>query len=540
MDASLVVTFGDLLRRCRLAAGLTQETLAERTGLGVRSIQHLEGGAHLPHRKTIDRLIRGLGLAPEERSQFARVAQLTTRRREAVSVPSGGMPDDARHRSPGHNLPAPLTSFVGRAADVTAITDLLRKGRLVTLVGVGGCGKTRLALVVAERIRETYPEGVWLVELAPLADSALLPKAIAVAVGVQEQPEQSLHETLVTYLRSRRLLLVLDNCEHLIADCARLTDNLLRACPALAVLATSREALGIAGEVAWRVPSLSIPERGRVLTDRDDPVASLFSAEAAQLFWQRARMVEPSFTLTSENAGAIAEICCRLDGIPLAIELAAARIKVLSAEQVAAHLNDRFQLLTGGSRTALPRQQTLRATLDWSYNLLSDPERTVFRRLSVFAGGFTLDAAEAVGRGLGEGRQGVDQSGGILPPTPPIPATEVLDLVSRLVDKSLVLVEKRNAEARYRLLETVRQYGHERLVDAGEAGATADRLAEWCLTLTERAEAELIGPREVYWLERLEVENDNLRAALRWCQNRSPAVEIRLAGSLEQFAKRFS
>ena len=455
---------------------------------------------------------RELGLAKSQYYQehgraVAAVASLLEGGRRAVAAPS-----PARG-----NLPAELTSFVGRGAEVATVADLLVKARLVTLVGVGGCGKTRLARAVAARARGSYPDGVWLVELAPLSDPSLLPKSIAVALGVHEQPGQPIRESLVASLRSRRLMLLLDNCEHLIADCAGLTEELLLACPGLVVLATSREALGVPGEVAWRVPSLGTPGPAGLAAERDDPVALLLASEAAQLFCQRARSAEPGFAATAKNAAAIAEICWRLDGIPLALELAAGRIKVLSVEQVAARLDDRFGLLTGGSRTALPRQQTLRATLDWSHNLLSDPERAVLRRASVFAGGFALEAAEAV---CGFTAVAPDQ---------------VLDLISQLADKSLVVVDRLGGETRYRLLETVRQYGHERLVEAGEAEAARDRLAEWCLALAERAEAGLTGPEQPDWLRRLEPELDNLRAALTWSQRRTSGVELRLAGSMWRF-----
>jgi non-specific serine/threonine protein kinase len=444
---------------------------------------------------------------------------------EASSKPLPAAPTPVE-TIPG-NLPAQLTSFVGREEQVAAIAELLRTARLVTLVGVGGCGKTRLALVTAERVRDAYPDGVWLVELAPLADPARLPSAIAVALGVEEQPQRPLTETLAAFLRARRLMLVLDNCEHLITACAQLTEELLRRCPTLTVLATSREALGVPGEVTRRVPSLSVSERRDQFMPPENFIADLLRTEAAQLFVDRARMVVPGFRARAENASAIAEICRRLDGIPLAIELAAARMKVLGVEEIAVRLHNRFQLLTGGSRTALPRQQTLRATLDWSYNLLSDPERAVFRRLSVFAGGFCLDAAEAVCRDKGVGSEEARSL---------VPSPDILDLVSQLVDKSLVQVDQQRADTRYRLLETVRQYGHERLVEAEEAVTARDRHRDWCLQLAEQAKPELIGPRQAFWLDRLETERDNLRAALAWVVERGPAeIALRLAASLWRF-----
>ncbi len=321
-------------------------------------------------------------------------------------------------------------------------------------------------------------------------------------------------EMLVDYLRPRSLLLVLDNCEHMLATCATLADGLRRGCPHLKLLATSRESLGVPGEMVWRTPSLSLPDPQRAPGPEE-----LAHCEAARLFVERAIATQPTFAVTTGNAAAVAQICRRLDGIPLAIELAAARIKVLSADQIAARLDDSFRLLTGGSRTGLPRQQTLRATMDWSYDLLSDQERAVLRRLSVFAGGWTLEAAEAVCAGEG------------------VEAADVLDLITQLVNKSLVVAETQAGEARYRLLETVRQYGRTRLAEAGEATGVAIRHRDWYLQLAERAEPEFFGPGQRAWLDRLETEHDNLWAALEWSKAEPGGAEasLRLAGSLTWF-----
>ena len=309
-----------------------------------------------------------------------------------------------------NNLPIQLTSFIGRVREIAEAKMLIRAARLVTLTGSGGAGKTRLALQVAADVVEDYPDGVWLAELAPLADPALVPKTVASALSVPEQPGREMTETLVDALRSKTLLLVLDNCEHLLAACADLAAAVLRACPQVRFLATSREGLGVPGETLWRVPSLSLPDARRLPTPED-----LVLYEAVRLFVDRATATAPEFEVTSENAPAVAQVCQRLDGIPLAIELAAARVKVLTVEQIATRLDDRFLILTGGSRTLLPRQQTLRATLDWSYDLLSDQEQTLLRRLSVFAGSWTLEAAEAV---CAEGG---------------IEASEILNLLTQLV-----------------------------------------------------------------------------------------------------------
>src|SRR5215210_5399636 len=375
---------------------------------------------------------------------------------------------------PPNNLPLELSSFVGREKELAEVKRLLESTRLLTLTGSGGCGKTRLALAVARELAEGFEDGVWVVELAPLADPTLVPQAVASTLGVREQPGRSLTETLSDYLGSKKVLLVLDNCEHLVEACAELAEALLRSSPELRVLATSREALGITGEVAWLVPSLSLPDLRRL-----PDIESLPQYEAARLFVERAAAVKPSFTLTEQNAVAVAQVCYRLDGIPLAIELAAARAKVLSVEQIADRLEDSFGLLSAGGRTAMPRHRTLHATMDWSHELLPEEEQILFRRLSVFAGGFTLDAAEAVCAGEELERD------------------EVLESLSHLVDKSLVIMREVGGEGRYRLLETVRQYAREKLSESGEAGQASERHAGYYLALAEEAEPELKGERQV-------------------------------------------
>ena len=414
-----------------------------------------------------------------------------------------------------NNLPIQLTSFIGRAREIAEVKRLLGAARLVTLTGSGGAGKTRLALQTAADVLDDYPDGVWLSEFAPVADSALVPETVAAALNVPEQPGRKMTATLVDNLRSKTLLLVLDNCEHLLPACADLAVALLRACPQVRILATSREGLGVPGEILWRVPSLSLPEDVDHLRPRD----GLLLYEAVRLFVDRAMAVAPGFAITQENALAVAQVCRRLDGIPLAIELAAARAKVLAVEQIAARLDDRLRLLTGSSRVVAPRHQTLRAAIDWSYYLLSEKERALLRRLAAFAGGWTLEAAESVCAGGS------------------VEASSILDLLASLADKSLVFVEMQRGEARYRFLETVRQYAQDRLLEASEGAEIRTRHREWCLRLAQRADPELRGPNQSVWLDRLETEHDNMRAALEWGKADAAGAPayVLLAGALFWF-----
>ncbi len=410
-----------------------------------------------------------------------------------------------------NNLPRQLTSFVGREREMEEVAALVPATQLVTLTGPGGSGKTRLALQVAADLVEAFADGVWLVGLEALTDPALVEPAIASVLGVRDQIHRPLLDTLTDFLRPRSLLLLLDNCEHLLTPSARVAESLLRACPHLRLLATSQERLGVPGEVVYPVLSLSVPDpRHPAIPEQ------LTHFAAVRLFVERAALSQPRFALTRENAPAVAQVVHRLDGIPLAIELAAARVKVLAAEQIAARLDDRFRLLTAGSRTEMPRHQTLRAVLDWSYELLSDEERAILRHLAVFAGGFTLEAAEAI---CGERAAQID----------------VLDLLGRLVEKSWVVFEEE--APRYRLLETVRLYGQELLRAAGEEAAAHRRHRDWYLQLAEQAEPALAGPQQGVWLDRLEVDHDNFRAALAWSKSEADGREagLRLAGALERF-----
>lgn len=408
-----------------------------------------------------------------------------------------------------NNLPVELSSFVGRVRELAEVSEALAATRALTLTGAGGCGKTRLALQAAADSLDRYPDGAWWVELAPLTDPQLLGDAVATAVGVRPLPGQTPIDATVAHLANKRALVVLDNCEHLLEPSAQLAESLLRGCPDLTVLVTSREPLGLPGETSWLVPPLSLPaERA------PEPTESLAQSDAVRLFIERAAQVRSNFAVTSENAPAVAQICHDLDGIPLAIELAAARVRMLSVEQIAAGLADRFRLLTGGARTALARQQTLRASVDWSHELLGEPERMLLRRLGVFAGGFTLDSCEEVCAGEGLDRYAI------------------LDVLTSLVDKSLVLTEEHGPLVRYRLLETVRHYALDRLVAAGETERMRDRHRDAFLALAEAVEPQLLSEREPEAIALLDVEAANLHAAIGWAAQTEPELALRLTAAL--------
>jgi predicted ATPase/DNA-binding CsgD family transcriptional regulator len=408
---------------------------------------------------------------------------------------------------PTHNLPLQLTSFIGRGTEIEQVKGLISTSRLVTLTGAGGVGKTRLALAVATQMLEESKDGVWLVELAPLGDPEIIPAAMASIFGVRSDQNRSLRTALLDFLREKEMLLIMDNCEHLIETCAELAENILRVCPKVRLLASSREALGIEGEVPFFVPSLSFPDPGKL-----PGIESLQGYDAVQLFLERARLVLPGFAITDTNETSLAQICQRLDGIPLALELAAARLQVLSLQQIEVRLDDRFRLLTGGSRRALPRHQTLHALIDWSYELLTEAERTLFRRLSVFAGGWTLKATEVVCTEASLRASSPDIFCASV-----LSFTEILDLLGELVNKSLITVERDGDKVRgYRMLETIRQYAQEKLVEAGEAEGYRDRHLDYFLVLAEESEPLLRGPELLHRLELLDSQIDNLRLALTW------------------------
>ncbi|OBI04363.1 transcriptional regulator [Mycobacterium scrofulaceum] len=383
-----------------------------------------------------------------------------------------------------HNLPTQLTSFIGREAEIEQLRHIVADNRMVTLTGAGGVGKTRLAIEITSDLSDRFPDGQWYVDLAPITIPAVVPVAVARALGLPDQQGRSTTELLVRFFGRRNVLLLLDNCEHLIDACVALTEELLKACPQLTILATSREPLGVPGEFGWRVPSLSLAD------------------EAIELFADRARRSRPDFVVGEDNRAPVEEICWRLDGMPLAIELAAARVRALSLQQILDSLHDRFRLLTGGARTAVRRQQTLRASVDWSHALLTEPERMLFRRLAAFAGGFDLHAAQAVGAGS------------------EVESYQLLDQLSLLVDKSLVVAEETGAGMRYRLLETVRQYAQEKLGESGESDEVRTRHRDYYTAKAAELASEGHSSDEQF-LRWAETEVENLRAAFTWCRENS-------------------
>jgi predicted ATPase/DNA-binding CsgD family transcriptional regulator len=412
-----------------------------------------------------------------------------------------------------HNLPPQLTTFVGRGNQLAEIEVLLSTKRLVTLTAVGGAGKTRLALEVAGRGLAAYPDGTWFVDLTPVKDRHLLPRVFGSALAVHERPRQPMAETLIEHLSDRHLLVVIDNCEHVIEDCAHLVNAILNSCPGITILATSREPLHVSGETVWRVPLLAVPD-----PSASSDLRELLECEAVNLFLDRAHQAAPNFQINATNAPAVAELCRRLEGIPLAIELAAARTALMSPGQMLDRLQNRFGLLTGGSRTGPTRHRTLESALDWSYDLLEDRERALFQRLSVFAGTFSLEAIEEV-------CSSVDLEVGA-----------ITGVLGSLVDKSLVIADnERSAPIRFRMLETLHQFAHERLTEGGEVERLTSRHLEFFLSLAELASRHLETRQQQTWYRRLTQDIDNLRLALELSTSRVPEANLRLSAALTIF-----
>ena len=412
-----------------------------------------------------------------------------------------------------NNLPQLLTSFIGRERELKEACEKLASAKLLTLIGPGGTGKTRLSIQIGVEGLANFKHGVWLIELAPISDPAYIIPAIATVFEIRAVQNIPLIQFVLDYLRAKEILIILDNCEHLVEASAGVANQLLHECPQLKIIASSREALGVDGETVYRVPSLSLPPaQGGVPAAEDGGASNLMNYEATRLFVERATKAEPRFRLSDENASFVAQICSRLDGIPLAIELAAARVKLLTPEQIAARLDDRFKLLTGGVRTALPRQQTLRALIDWSYQLLNGTEQRALRGLSVFSGGWTFEAAESV-----------------------VGADEALEGLSGLVNKSLVIVEEQDGKSRYGFLETIRQYAMEKLVESGEAAETRDRHLDFMLGVMKFSPTRMFGMESLELLNEIEAEHENLRAALEWATANHPDKALKLAYSAGGF-----
>ena len=524
-------TFADLLRKHRLARNWTQEALAERAGLSTRGISDLERGVRTqPYRETLRHLIGALGLSGEERAQFIRAAR-------GPSRPS----PRAQPRPRPPDLPIPLDHLVGRDDEIAAIAALLTDEtvRIVTLTGPGGVGKTRLALAVAERMTGAFPDGVVFVDLAPLRDPALVPETVAAALGLDRPGTAAPLDFLRRVLADRHVLILFDNFEHLLTAAPIVTD-LLRAGPGLKALVTSREALRLRGEREYQVLPLAVPNLATAGW-REETIRSA----SVRLFVLRATETQADFSLTEENAFAVAGICRELEGLPLAIELAAPRIKVLPIPALLARLERRLPLLTGGSRDSPERQRTLRDAIAWSYDLLSPDEQALFRRLAVFLGGWTLEAAEAVAGGeggKGEWNAGdpTAEPGGASPspprsPLPPFPPSHpppaTLALIASLVDKSLVRRDDAEAETRFSMLETIREYAAEQLhAEPGEDAAARASHARFFLTLAEDAHGGLVGAAQAAWLDRLDAEDANIRAALSWAVEQGEA-DLALRGS---------
>jgi predicted ATPase/DNA-binding XRE family transcriptional regulator len=489
-------SFGKWLRKQRRALDLSRQALADQAGCAEVTLRRIEAGTLKPSRELASILLEQLGIPELKRERWISFARGT-----------GSLPTEhpvAHDNQPVTNLPAALTSFIGREKEQADVIRLLDKHRLVTLTGSGGVGKSRLSIKIGEQVLENYAHGVWFIELASLNNPVLLPQTVIALFGISPQSDIPYMELLVNFLRLKSLLLILDNCEHLVDGCAHFTDLLLKSCPGLKILATSREPIGVLGEALYRVPSLGLPAFQQL------PIlGSLKEVEAIRLFEERARLAQFDFSLTSENVSAVAQICQRLDGIPLAIELAAAKVGVLSVEQIAQQLEESFNLLTGGSRTVLPRHYTLSASMDWSWGLLTEPEQTLMCQLCVFVGGWTLEAAQAVCDG------------------------DVLELINSLVRKSLIVVnEKAGRDTRYYFHEVVRQYAREKFIEAGEEENIRTRHMQYFLRLTKRAEPKLKGPNQIEWFERLKDERDNLRAALGWADQTDVEAGLYLSSRL--------
>jgi predicted ATPase/DNA-binding XRE family transcriptional regulator len=497
------ISFGTWARNQRRLLDLTRQALANQVGCAEVTLRRIENDTLKPSRELALILLEKLGIPENDRQQWVQFARgLTGHPKQAV---------DSSPAKPLTNLLLQLSTFIGREKEQAEIIQHINKHRLVTLTGTGGVGKTRLSIKVGEQVLGDYSNGVWLLELASLKDPTLLPQTVATQLGLVTQSNDPLSEILVNFLRTKTILLIFDNCEHLLNACSQLADTLLKNCPNVKILATSRETLGIMGELLYRVPSLGLP-------DMEGAFENIREYAAMRLFEERAQLAQSDFKLTKENAASVAQICSRLDGIPLAIELAAAHMVIFSTDQLAARLNKSFDLLTGRSVTALPRQQTIRASIDWSWTLTSNPERTLLRRISVFSGGWTLEAAESICSGDG------------------IESTQVLGLMSQLVAQSLVNVNQASGrEKRFHVHEAIRQYAHEKLVEAGESENIRSLHLKYYLKLSELDDPALHGIQQMEWFGLINVERGNIRVALEHALQTDLEAGLYLAGRLIRY-----
>jgi len=489
--------FGEWLRKQRRAMDLSRQQLADQAGCAEITLRRIEGGTLKPSKELAAILLEKVGIPMDELDLWVKFA------RGLSGVPS--QETQTAEKQIKTNLPSALTSFIEREKELADISGLLSKHRLVTLVGAGGVGKTRLSIKVGESQKMNFSDGVWMVELAPLDKPKLIPQSIASILGIPISTPQPVIETIVNFLRAKTALFIFDNCEHLLDDVAQLSDNLLRQCPHVKILATSRESMGVMGEATYIVPTMALPDAKQILdTFRD--------FGSMRLFEERAQLAKFDFSLTMENASFVAQICHLLDGIPLALELAAVQVGQFSPAEIAKQLSNSFDILTGGSRTALPRQQTIRASIDWSWNLLTDDEHLLIQRLSVFAGGWTLDAAQAVCGG------------------------DVLTLTNSLVKKSLIMAyQESGSERRFHFHEVIRQYAHEKLVEADEDIVHQINHLNYFVLLAERGDKELHSVDQNLWIEQLTNELPNLRAALEFAFEHDFNNAVRLSGSLGWF-----
>jgi predicted ATPase/DNA-binding XRE family transcriptional regulator/Tfp pilus assembly protein PilF len=495
------ISFGKWLRKQRRVRDLTRQAFADQIGCAEVTVRRIEAGTLKPSKELAGIILKKLGIPEVERPRWISFA------RGLSGLPGSSL---ASSNKPNSNLPAPLTTFIGRENEKAEVIRLITKHRLVTLTGSGGVGKTRLSIKVGEQALEDYPDGVWLMELAPILDPSLVPVTAVRTFGLHEDPKRLIIDILCDYLREKSILLILDNCEHVLDACAQLADTLLKRCLGLKILTTSREGLGILGEAVYPVSSLELPNVQQLVDEIRD-------YESIRLFEERAQLAQRNFSLTIENASSVAKICTQLDGIPLAIELAAARMSTFSTEEIAERLRKNFNLLSTGNRTALPRHQTLHAAIDWSYDLLSSNEKILFQRLSIFVKSWTLEAAASICS---------DDN---------INSELTLNMISKLISKSLLIMEETPVGTRYRMLETIRQYAYEKLCAMNDANITRQRHLMYFVSLAERAEPTLRSFDMETWLDMLETELDNIRSALAYGLKNDAESELRLASSLWWF-----